>query len=73
MIALNAAAGLAGHLRQGGIPFGLTAAFTATSLVGAFLGGRLSVRFEPVRLRRAFAGFVILIGLALLAANVRPA
>ena len=72
MIALNAAAGLAGHLRQGDIPLGLTAAFTAASLGGAFVGGRLSARFEPTRLRRAFALFVILIGVALLAANVRP-
>ena len=72
VIAMNAAAGLAGHLGQGEIPLGLTAAFTAASLLGAFVGGRLSARFEPGRLRRAFAVFVILIGLALLAANVRP-
>jgi hypothetical protein len=73
VIALNAGAGLAGHLRQGEIPLGLTAAFTAASLLGAFFGGRLAGRFEPARLRRAFAVFVVLIGLALLAANVRPA
>jgi uncharacterized membrane protein YfcA len=72
VIALNAAAGLAGHLRQGEIPLGLTAAFTAASLVGAFFGERLSSRVEPVRLRRAFAVFVILVGLGLLAANARP-
>jgi len=73
VIAFNAAAGLAGHLRQGSMPVGLTAAFTTASVLGALLGVRLSGRFEPVRLRRAFAVFVILIGLALLAANARPA
>ena len=73
VIALNAGAGLAGHLRQGEIPLGLTAAFTAASLLGASVGGHLVARFEPVRLRRAFAVFVILIGVALLAANARPA
>lgn len=73
VIALNAGAGLVGHLRQGGIPIGLTALFTLASLVGAFVGGRLSDRFEPVRLRRVFAAFVILIGFALLVANATPA
>ena len=69
---MNAAAGLLGHLRQGEIPLGLTAVFTAASLLGASVGGRLSTRVEPVRLRRAFAVFVILVGLALLSANARP-
>jgi uncharacterized membrane protein YfcA len=73
VIAMNAAAGLAGHLRQAEIPLGLTAAFTAASLLGASFGGRMAERFEPVRLRRAFAAFVILIGLALLVVNLRPA
>jgi uncharacterized membrane protein YfcA len=73
VIALNAAAGLAGHLRQGGIPPGLTAAFIGASLLGAFVGGRLSARVKPAPLRRAFAVFVILIGVALLVANLRPA
>jgi uncharacterized membrane protein YfcA len=73
VIAFNASAGLAGHLRQGEIPLGLTAAFTAASLLGAFAGGRLAGRFEPVGLRRAFAVFVLLVGLSLLVANARPA
>jgi len=72
VIAMNAGAGLVGHLGQAGIPLGLTAAFTAASLLGASFGGRMAERFEPVRLRRTFAVFVILVGLALLAANARP-
>jgi uncharacterized membrane protein YfcA len=73
VIALNAAAGLAGHLGQAHIPLGLTAAFTAASLAGAALGGWLAGRLEANPLRRGFAGFVVLIGLALLVANLRPA
>ena len=73
VIALNAAAGLAGHLHANGIPLGLTATFTAASLAGAFVGGRLAARFEPARLRRAFAAFVVLVGLVLLVVNLRPA
>ena len=73
VIALNAGAGLVGHLRQGEIPLEMTAAFTAASLLGALVGGRLSSRFDPARLRRAFAAFVLLVGLVLLAANARPA
>jgi hypothetical protein len=71
VIALNAAAGLAGHLGQGGLPAGLTAAFIGASLLGALVGGRLSARVEPAPLRRAFAVFVIVIGVALLAGNLR--
>ena len=73
VIALNAAAGLAGHAHASAIPLGLTAAFTAASLAGAFVGGRLATRFEPARLRRVFAAFVVLVGLVLLVANTRPA
>ena len=72
VIALNCATGLAGHLRQGAMPFALTAAFIAASSLGALFGVRLSASFEPIRLRRAFAVFVVLIGLALMAGNAPP-
>jgi uncharacterized membrane protein YfcA len=71
VIALNSAAGVAGHLRQEAVPLGLTAAFIATSAAGALLGVRLAAGLEPGRLRRAFAVFVLLVGLALLAQNAR--
>jgi uncharacterized membrane protein YfcA len=72
VIALNCATGLAGHIRQGAMPLALTAAFIAASSVGALLGVRLAASFEPVRLRRAFAVFVVVIGFALLAGNAGP-
>jgi uncharacterized protein len=73
VIAANSAAGVLGHLRQGGMPLGLTAAFTAAAALGALAGVRAASGLEPARLRRAFAAFVILVGLFLLARNALPA
>jgi uncharacterized membrane protein YfcA len=72
VIAANSAAGLAGHLGRGGVPLGLTAAFTGAAAAGALVGVRLAGRLEPGPLRRAFAVFVVLVGLLLLAKNVLP-
>ena len=73
VIAANSAAGVLGHLRQGEMPLGLTAAFTASATLGALVGVRLASSLDPARLRRAFAVFVILVGLFLLAKNALPA
>jgi uncharacterized membrane protein YfcA len=73
VIALSSAGGIAGHLSRGGMPAGLTAAFTASAALGALAGVRLAGGLDPARLRRAFAGFVILVGLLLLARNALPA
>lgn len=72
VIAANSAAGVAGHLRQGEMPLGLTAAFTASAALGALAGVRLASSLDPLRLRRAFAVFVILVGLFLLGKNAFP-
>ena len=73
VIAANSAAGLLGHLGRGEMPLGLTAAFTATAAAGALTGVRVAGTLDPLRLRRAFAVFVVLVGLSLLAKNALPA
>jgi uncharacterized membrane protein YfcA len=73
VIAANSAAGVLGHLRQGEMPLGLTAAFTASAALGALAGVRLASSLDPARLRRAFAVFVILVALFLLVKNALPA
>jgi uncharacterized membrane protein YfcA len=73
VIAANSAAGAASHLGQGEMPLGLTAAFTMSSALGALFGVRLSSGLDPLRLRRGFALFVILVGLFVLAKNAFPA
>jgi hypothetical protein len=73
VIALNSAGGLAGHLSRGEMPAGLTSAFTVAAALGALLGVRLAGGLDPARLRRAFAAFVMLVGLLLLARNALPA
>ena len=72
VIAANAAAGVLGHLRQGELPLGLAAAFTAAAALGALAGVRVASGLDPARLRRAFAVFVVLVGLFLLAKNAFP-
>jgi uncharacterized membrane protein YfcA len=72
VIAATSAAGLAGHLGRGPLPLGLTAAFTAAAATGALGGVRLAGVLDAGRLRRAFAAFVILVGLFLLVKNALP-
>jgi uncharacterized membrane protein YfcA len=73
VIAANSAAGLAGHLGRGELPLVLTAAFTVAATLGTLIGVRLAAGLDPARLRRAFALFVILVGLFLLAKNALAA
>jgi uncharacterized membrane protein YfcA len=71
VIAGNSAAGVLVHIRQGEMPLGLTAAFTAAAIGGAVVGVRVSSGVDPARLRRAFAVFVAAVGALVLAANAR--
>jgi uncharacterized membrane protein YfcA len=73
VIAANSAAGLLGHLGRGAMPLALTAAFTAVAALGALAGVGMASSLDPLRLRRTFAVFVILVGLFLLARNTLPA
>jgi uncharacterized protein len=71
VIALNCAAGLLGHLGEGGVPLRATAAYTGVAIVGGFLGERLASRLSPRALRRGFAVLVILLAIYMLFRNVR--
>jgi hypothetical protein len=70
VIALNCAAGIVGHLGEGGVPLRATAAFTGVAIVGGFLGERLASRLSPRALRRGFAVFVILLAFYILVRNL---
>ncbi len=69
VIAVNCAAGLAGHLTAGDFDWKLTALVTVLAVGGALAGTRLSDRFHPRGLRRIFAWFVVAVALYLVARN----
>ena len=69
VIAMNCAAGLLGHLSYGGFNVGLSAMVTAFAATGTLIGTLLSHRTSPAHLRKAFAVFVIVVALFLVAKN----
>jgi uncharacterized membrane protein YfcA len=70
VIALNSAAGVAGHLNDGAFPWGLILFFVLAGVAGLLAGLQITQRISAARLRQAFAGFVIALGLTLLAINL---
>lgn len=62
VIAVNAAAGLLGHLGHDHIDAPLTALFTAFAALGAVGGHALATRARAERLQRGFAGLVVVVG-----------
>ena len=70
VIALNSAAGLLGHLGDGGVGWGLIGLLLLGGLPGLLLGARLARGLPVVRLRQGFAVLVLLLGGVLLATNV---
>jgi uncharacterized membrane protein YfcA len=80
IIVLNCAMGFLGYASHVAIDPVLVGSVAATAIAGSFVGSRLALRVEPSRLRRAFAGFVLVMGCsillregALVAATVGPA
>jgi len=70
VIAINSAAGFAGHLGSQEVAYGYAAAFTAVCVVGALVGERLGRNVPAATLRKWFGAFVTVLGLALLVKNV---
>jgi len=66
VIALNCAAGFAGYASHVSIDWTLVGLVTTAAIAGAFAGVQLAHRVEPARMRRAFAGFVLVMGSAIL-------
>ena len=66
VIALNCGAGLAGFLGKVPIHWGLALVFGAASIAGSVVGANWAARTRPERLRRGFAVFVLLAGVAML-------
>lgn len=70
VIAINCAAGLAGHLRFGGLDVLLTTLVGAFAVAGALIGTRIAGRVSPAALRKGFSFFVILVAVFLVVRNV---
>jgi uncharacterized membrane protein YfcA len=69
VIAINCAAGLVGHARQGGFDLKLTALVTAMAFGGTVLGAHLAHHVHHAALRRIFAWFVVAVALYLVFRN----
>ena len=66
IILLNCVAGFAGYATHVSVDLPLVAAVSTAAIAGTFAGARLARRVDPARLRRAFAGFVLVMGATIL-------
>ncbi|MER8088227.1 sulfite exporter TauE/SafE family protein [Streptomyces sp. NPDC058316] len=73
VIAMKSFAGLAGHLSDVQIDWGLALAVTAAAVVGSLLGARLAGRIPQDTLRTAFGWFVVVMGVFVLAQQLSTA
>jgi len=62
VIAMNSAAGLAGHLTAVPVDWALTGAITAAAVLGSLAGARLLTRVSAEKLRRGFGWLVLVMG-----------
>ncbi len=63
VIAINSAAGFAGHLGTGDLDFGVVAGLTIAAIAGAVAGERKGRAVSLAKLRRGFAILVIAVGI----------
>lgn len=67
VIALNSAAGLAGHLRHTMIPWAVAVPVVLAAVLGSLVGTQLTGRVRPEVLRRGFAWLVLAMAVVVLA------
>ncbi len=70
VVALNCAAGIAGHWQSSVFDIRLAALVTACALGGVWVGTRLAARMHSARLQQAFAGFVLAVAVLLVVKNL---
>ena len=73
VIAMKSFAGLAGHLSSVTIDWKLAAMVTASAVVGALIGARLTALVNPDSLRQAFGWFVLVMSSVILGQELHPA
>ena len=72
VIAVNSAAGLAGHLASVQIDWALAGMVTAAAVAGGLVGARLTSKVNPDALRKAFGWFVLGMASVILAEELHP-
>lgn len=70
IIAVNCAVALVGHWSALSMQWGLVLPLSASALLGTFAGVELCQRFSPYNLRRAFAVFILVVGLIMVVRNL---
>ncbi len=70
IIAMNSAAGVAGHLGASDIDLQVITLFIISGFVGAFLGTRMAKVIPSGKLHLSFAVFIVVLGAALLFDNI---
>jgi len=70
VITLQSIAGFAGHIAHARVPLSVVAPITAMTVIGTIVGVRYAQRVSTTALRRAFAWFVLAMGIFVLAKQV---
>jgi uncharacterized protein len=72
VIAINAAAALAGYAGHVPVPWAFVLPFSAVAMVAAVLGARLAPRLPASQLRRAFGALLLVVAVLVVAASLVP-
>lgn len=70
VIAMNSAAGLAGHLAHTHLPWGVALPVAGAAVLGSVVGSRLAGAIAPDTLRRGFSWFVVVMAVFVLGQEV---